>query len=240
MKKLSVEKIRLGKKTYYIVDGDVFMNEEQLDEYREFLVRQHREESGLLKRLLGTRRGNAIARWPRGLQLTYHVAKETFDNCQRLEPATAYDLVCYCLRKASADWQSVCGVRFKRVDAGDEPLFKVEYEKRMPYKALAFFPFRITSAEERRVLIGDGFFSAYKKLALQVGCMRHELGHVLGFRHREDIEVSDDVIPINQHGRYSVMDRKDAERWVTALDASGAREVYGGPDSLYEYFRVLP
>eukprot|EP00041_Stephanoeca_diplocostata_P003990 m.39906 g.39906 ORF g.39906 m.39906 type:complete len:317 (-) comp14768_c0_seq2:812-1762(-) len=137
----------------------------------------------------------SFVRWSPALakQLTYALnIAEDDPNCQR---------VCKSMLEASHAWASVCDVHFCEVplpasmtagnvvmeytaDVTNRPLFIVQVEDdnvNVPAIALAFFP---RTAKSHRIL------RIYKSCLSQTtypleGVLRHELGHVLGFRHEQ-------------------------------------------------------
>ena len=82
----------------------------------------------------------------------------------------------------------VCGVQFEYRPQLDDPagrngaaLFSVAYvDARGRFIAAAFFP---DQPKERRVIVIDPSFFKPGLGFNKVGVLRHELGHVLGFRH---------------------------------------------------------
>jgi hypothetical protein len=131
---------------------------------------------------------------------------------------------------ACADWSSVCGVSFPKVDTKDTALMEVRFTdvRRDPDMAgviaMAFFP--DSPANERIVHI----FVDLEVTAAQgwnpAGVLRHELGHVLGFRHehirRSDLPSSPgdsivDTVPITDYDS-CVISVPSAERSFFGLD----------------------
>lgn len=106
------------------------------------------------------------------------------------------------------------------------------------YLARAFFPNDQRSA--RNVLIDETSFQLQPEENLQlVGILRHELGHVLGWRHEHTRPESgtcfedDEFTPITDYDRFSVMHYPhcngggDWSLQLTAKDKAGAACVYG-------------
>ncbi len=104
--------------------------------------------------------------------------------------------------------------------------------------ASAFFP-RRGNAEGNLLVVVDQFFSPGLSAA---GVMRHELGHILGFRH-EHTRFRDN--PCYENGNWTALTEYDSSSTMhypqcdgtgsfgslalTSLDRQGARSVYGRP-----------
>lgn len=139
--------------------------------------------------LRATTEQDQIVRWVPGVPLKYCVLKWTFGADQN-----KYELVKANMRAAAADWAKACGVTFVHVEEHDavprgtvfpldsnnarKVLFVVA-QKDIPAIAMAFFP---NDPRSRRLLWVDpeDYFTTRID---KVGVLRHELGHVLGFRH---------------------------------------------------------
>ena len=111
---------------------------------------------------------------------------------------------------------------------------------------MAFFP--NDPASRRQVILMPSFFTITKPDP--VGVLRHELGHVLGFRHEhiraeasavcpdEDI---DNILPLTTYDPTSVMHyfcggagSKDLK--FTNKDEEGSLAVYGPPHGRFAYY----
>jgi hypothetical protein len=153
--------------------------------------------------------------------LRYAIARSTFPD------GRAYTRVVEDMRAAAGEWEAVCppcGINFVHLvqhdqikeweefaalAASDELRFLVVFQKvPLPVIASAFFP---TDPWQRRVL---NFFPQY--LALDGsgyssrGVLRHELGHVLGYRHEHTqlpgcTAEADDWVPVTPYDPHSVM-----------------------------------
>jgi hypothetical protein len=119
------------------------------------------------------------------------------------------------------------------------------YDAQGHYIAVAFLPYHPPS--RRTIFIGPSFFSPNLGLN-QVGVLRHELGHVLGFRHEHirsgappvcPDEPLDHIIDLTKYDPRSVMHyfcgNVGSSETITELDRQGARLVYGPPDREVTY-----
>jgi len=96
------------------------------------------------------------------------------------------------MKEATAAWESVADVKFEHVAAQDAScseanpaiLFDVVPVNGEPYWGRAFFPNQ--SRDQRHLRINDLAFQFLPGASTQlVGVLRHEVGHVLGFRHEQ-------------------------------------------------------
>jgi hypothetical protein len=194
-----------------------------------------------------------MVRWRQGKVLTYCVNHASFGG-----NTDEYDQVVAAVNQAAREWQTVCHVQFRHVaecdngvPAGIEaPLFDVVRDPQPGnLLALAFFP--PDPPEKRHIYIYNGFFNVRANPYGRVGIFRHELGHVLGFRH-EHIRAgapascaqyygresqTDTVILTSNYDHKSVMHyicpgmpTNNAEWLFTNFDRVGAQKVYGFPD----------
>lgn len=237
----------------FIVEGDIGLTEQGVATYAVERVElaksindnSHDEKQGLL----GKTKNGKMMRWPRGATLTYCVWKPTFDTDEEYQKAVQG------MRDATQGWENICGVSFKhepQFDTKDDLEFgDVEFPVlRSPGGgntiAMAFFP--DDKLKDRIVWVFDGYYSDSSGFD-PVGVMRHELGHVLGFRHEHirpeapdvfSAESLDETIDLTKYDPGSVMhyvigDIGNPELTFTELDKAGARLVYGGPDKEYTF-----
>jgi hypothetical protein len=188
-------------------------------------------------------------RWSKGKVLTYTVVKSTFPG------AAQYTAVAQAMRQATADWEAVCGVKFAHAKEHDDglragiapPLFDVRYyDTKGAFIAVAFFP--TDPPAQRHVYIDPSFFR--NDLFYQpIGVLRHELGHVLGFRHEHirsgapadcPQEETQDAVNLTDYDPQSVMHYfcggvGTQDMKITAVDRQGARALYGPPDAEVKY-----
>lgn len=115
--------------------------------------------------------------------LRYFIEAHTFPGSVDVENFKA-DFV-----RAAADWQGVCGVKFRAVDTKEESLFQVKHLSQGAGKsagvsgdvyAVAFMPF--INPGDRTIEVYPALWNPANQCPI-VGILRHELGHVLGLFH---------------------------------------------------------
>lgn len=148
---------------------------------------------------------------------------------------------------ASRSWDAIVNVKFSYVPSEDanctadnaNVLFDVEPIANSGFFASSFFP-RNTARQDRRLQIDDTAFTTTAGGRDLQGIMRHELGHVLGFRH-EHIwlsptctgEATTDARLVTPYDVNSVMHYPQCRPSATGgyrqtvLDYGGATSLYG-------------
>ena len=242
-------KLTIDDVVYYLLEGDLLLTEEQLHIY--CLQQVEREQAGEAREGLVAiaNPDGKIVRWAPGKALTYVVVRGTFPD------EKGYKKVVQAMRQATADWESACGVKFMHLPAQDggllagqpQPVFDVRYhDTKGAFIAVAFFP--NDPVAQRHVFIDPSFFRS-DLFYNPIGVLRHELGHVLGFRHEHirsgapadcPQEGISDAINLTEYDPRSVMHyfcggigTRDMQ--LTAVDKQGARGLYGAPYSEVEY-----
>lgn len=254
--------VTLNGQPYWIVEGDILMDAAHVRAYAltradDERRRQQGETLTETERLLGIIGVDGrIVRWRKGKELTYCVRHATFNGND-----TEYEAVVTAMQEATHDWEATCVVKFRHLvdfDKGNPadqvaPLFDVQRDNRYPnLLALAFFP--DDPKEQRSVWVYDALFNSKRNPYTMVGVLRHELGHVLGFRHehiREGAPLScEERYQSSQHGdttdhttdltpydAASVMHymcpgvvMKNPTWQISKQDRIGAQAVYGSPD----------
>ena len=168
---------------YYVVEGDLLRTRDEIAENFEQLRKtKARAQSKELTVNLTSSGGLDI--WPRGQrQLTYSIDRSSFSTPARAKEALTRTQL------ASAEWQKICGAKcgvtftFKEdpTPTTTEVTFVIrEVDSRGRYVAAAFFP---SVAPVRRYLNIDRTYHNLTSPGLRQGVIRHELGHVLGYRH---------------------------------------------------------
>jgi hypothetical protein len=238
--------------TRWIVEGDVALREDQIAGYvAERVALAERIASGApvqKEGLLAIEAGGKILRWSHGKTLDYCVWRPSFASDDE------HASVVHAMALACDDWESICGVKFRhRADKDESPplddvLFPVVHGGAHNLLALAFFPDQ-RKASERIVWVFDDLFRS--PVYRPANVLRHELGHVLGFRHEhirpeapgffhpEDLQHTAPLTPYDSKSvmHYVGFGVGDPNLAFTDLDKTGARQVYGGP---YREYHLEP
>jgi hypothetical protein len=257
-------RIELDGTAYYVVEGDLLYDEDELALYAlQWDARANAAEVGNPTEVgdpaslsINTTNGK-IVRWPPGQMLRYTVVEGSFPTKRD------YDGVVAWMRVASDGWSALCGVEFEHVGAHDavdistvaapsdiaaDLVFGVRYAADLGVQVLASAFFPTYEPTRRWIRVGPGLLSS--AAAEPVGVLRHELGHVLGFRHEHILpdappacpdEPLAEVLPVTEYDPRSVMhypctavaDRVELE--FTELDRQGAQRVYGPPLSAFAF-----
>lgn len=168
---------------------------------------------------------------PRERQLTYWIHAESF----RAE--AEYDFMKSALAQAASDWEAICpecDLTIREVDSPESATFKVQYMRgSQPFVAASFFP---DDPPWRRYLyVGSDFFvTNFSK----TGILRHELGHVLGYRHEHIVGVAGCYREDNMWRSLTNYDPKSVmhyfcggggtrELMISESDKIGHRRLYG-------------
>ncbi|HEX6741622.1 MAG TPA: matrixin family metalloprotease [Sphingomicrobium sp.] len=253
--KNKLNKIEVNGKTLYIAEGDTLLDDDQLKIYadvreKENAAREAAKEAdkkgvGAMRLEVGrglvamTKDGKVI-RWKPGTVLSYRVVRSTFDPAE-------YQLVVANLKAATEAWEKTCGVNFQHVadkdgedGTGQNGCLFVAYKFDAGGSVIASSFFPSDPPDRRHLLIDPSYFTTgFDK----VGVFRHELGHILGFRHEHIRNEAPPVCPneplwdvqvLGQYDPHSVMHYfcggvGSHDLQITELDRKGARMVYGPP-----------
>jgi hypothetical protein len=261
--RLAPKQVDIDGETFWVAEGDLLLDADQLDIYvdqlnRAELARAMANAGGLgeaalapaRRELIAMTRNGKVVRWQDGLVLTYCVLRNTFLSQKE------YLLARRSVQKAAQAWMDVCGIEFRHVTANDaSPTTRVDdvtfTVRRIDafgrFIASAFFP--TDQPDRRRVLLDPSFFA--KGLGFdRVGVLRHELGHVLGFRHEHISDIAPaecpdedrtDTRPLTGYDPQSVMHYfcggvGSTTLELTEKDVAGAVDLYGQPLSKYRFF----
>lgn len=246
---------------HWLIEGDILMDYEQLWYYAQ--KRAERAAAPVAAQgegLIGIVRANAngkFVRWRSGKVLTYYVKKHLFPDSAK------YDMVVAHMLTATRHWQDACSVKFEHLStlddnptpALDAAVFDVAYLETTDksFYATAFDP--DWSTERRHLFVYSTYFTAHMEYD-PVGVLRHELGHILGFRHEhqsnstnvpaicfgEPGEIPDEVLrtgALTEYDSTSVMHyfcggKGTRELAISEQDKIGAQVLYGIPDDLLD------
>jgi hypothetical protein len=261
------KQVNVDGEQYYVAEGDILLDEDQLGLYT--LDREKIQEARALsnavasaglgttvslvepeqRALVGISQDGKFVRWAPNMILSYRVVRNTFTNQER------YDLACKLMKEATENWENTCGVKFEhRADLDTAPgtapngaLFAVrEINANGAFIAAAFFP---NDPPFRRKLLIDPSFYRDDLGFNKTGVLRHELGHVLGFRHEHIRSEAPPACPdeplfdasnLTKYDPQSVMhyfcgDVGSPELQITKIDEEGSRRLYGPPLNTIEF-----
>jgi hypothetical protein len=244
----SLKHVTIDDVEKYVVEGDVLLDEDELTLY---YLSMHDDERTVtpagsieprLIVMLGPE-GKPI-RWPPSTPLTYAVLRRTFRT------DAEYNTVVNAIGAASDDWEKWCAIDFQhRADLDGAPGIRVPgvtfvvrgIDAGGAFLADAFPP----NAPEagRRILVDWSYFTSDYD---PTGVFRHELGHILGFRHEHIRALPNGIEPncppenttyaraITEYDPKSVMhypcqgvDNKELA--LSADDQAAAATLYGPP-----------
>lgn len=231
---------REGDRVFYLVEGDLLVREDHLLEWATQRVAAA-AAVGVRRLTQALGPDGAPLRWPAGTVLAWCTDRASFPT-----PAAAA-LAERSVLQASAEWMGVVPILFEHHPEwtalpADTTGFVLRYaHAENGFVATAFFPPAAGEVDwDPTLRVYPAFFreSGYDR----VGVLRHELGHVLGFRHehaRPDAypavrRYEDDLLrPLTAYDPYSVMHYfiggyGTRTLGITEVDKTGAREAYGG------------
>lgn len=248
--------IEVNGQKLYVAEGDTLLDDDQLKIYAEVREKEDQARAAAKKAdeqgfgssrlevshgLVAMTHNGKVVRWAPGTCLTYRVARSSFDSDQH------YQMVVQNLEAATQEWEHTCGVNFQhKAELDSKPGTDREgcvfvayvFDAGGTVIASSFFP--VDPPERRHLLIDPSYFTtSFDK----VGVFRHELGHILGFRHEHIRNEAPPVCPnepLWDTQVLSVYDPKSVMHYfcggvgshdlkITDLDRKGARMVYGPP-----------
>lgn len=251
------KRVVVNGQTYWRVEGDLLLDEAELRRYAagQVRLRQARAAGRIGDQPLvaiATEEDGRMIRWAPGKDLVYCVLRRTF----AVGGGDGHQLVVESMRQATSDWEQTCGVRFVHRRSADDSdatrpdgvVFTVqEQDTQGTVIASAFFP--NDPPEKREVWIDPSFYEQANGGYDPIGVLRHELGHVLGFRHehiRSDAppgcpdEQTYGTIDLSKYDPRSVMHYfcggvGSHKLEISQLDREGAQKAYGPPFSSYSF-----
>jgi hypothetical protein len=216
----------------FIVGGDQAFD--SMDEVEAFFnsANEGKSEGGLAVYYLGY---DVKYDSTRAVNLTYCVSSASFGS--------RYSTVVSAMASAAGAWEATAGINFIHSSSYDSNctasqtgvLFDVRQVTGQSYLARAFFP--NSSRSSRNILIDSSAFGSISPWTL-TGVLRHELGHVLGFRHEHTRSTASGCYEdanwraLTTYDRYSVMHYpqcnglQTGDLVLTSYDKSGARALY--------------
>lgn len=242
--------IKLNGKKFWVVEGDLPLSEAELLGYARRRIARRTEPIEERSRLVvEVDEEQRIKRWSPGLYLTFAILKNTFPS------DSLYQTVVDATLAATNDWESICGIKFEHqahldngeFSSGERPLFVIRWHPQVKnLLAVAFFP--DWAEEDRNIYIMNKFYT--DGFYQPVGIMRHELGHVLGFRHEHirsgapadcPNEDTADTFNFGQYDPGSVMHYfcggvGTQEMEFSKEDRIWAKEIYGPPHHQMRYY----
>src|SRR6266478_7136140 len=224
---------------YFVVEGDLLLTEQELRSYLVTNAQGEKPAAVSPELLVNTHNGDRD--YYRDLakrNLSYAVDRKTFT-------AQEYTLVLKNMGQAGKAWESACAdcqIHFTHVpQADDDPqpekvnFIVRKHDSKGEYIAASFFPH--DDASRRNLNIDPAYFTTR---ADKVGVLRHEMGHILGYRHEHIRGISGCYFEDNFWQPLTPYDPKSVMHYfcggggslqleLTALDRSGHRALYGGP-----------
>lgn len=239
--------------TYWYAEGDLALDEAELRFYAKrretqrliFETGEGGDPSG--ETLLSMTVNGKIVRWAPGSTVTYCILKSTFTPAEYAQTVAN-------MTAAANDWMANCGVKLQHKVALDTTPGGVVLPAGVTFAvakfdlpggtiAQAFFP---PDPRNRHFLLIDPSYFDPGLSFNKVGVLRHETGHVLGFRHEHirseappacQGESTKDTFKLTNYDPRSVMHYfcggfGSLQLAITAKDKAGSQVLYGGPGGM--------
>lgn len=197
--KSEFDTIRYGTKVFYLVEGDIRYNEDELLRYylRNDSIFKPSSDDNLnqIKLVIGLNPDRTFDIMPNPRELTYAIWKESFSS------KIQYRQVKKNFKEAAQQWSGILDnkVQLNHLEHLDTIKNKKKFKNKVSFYirysnhnnsspkfvASAFFP--STDKQDRNVEVTSKYFiTNYDK----IGVFRHEIGHILGFRHEHNRDSS--------------------------------------------------
>lgn len=173
--------VMVDKVMYFVAEGDLLFDYDEIIQYISSVNFYNKDTLFQQEKLVGVIIGGQFSKIDNPENISYSIIKKTFSE-------TEYNSLIAYMSEATDDWSRVCNVTFTyrsdlddQLNASDNPqelTFVIKKVNSGAFIAKAFFPYY--PKYRRKILIDFTFFTTdFSK----PGVLRHELGHVLGFRH---------------------------------------------------------
>ncbi|EJL64931.1 M57 family metalloprotease [Flavobacterium sp. CF136] len=237
-------------RNYYIIEGDIRIDDYELKQYcykrlNQKHVPRQKSNNNYDKLTLASDRNGKASIWSPGTIIKYYINRNSFST------QVAYNMAVSAMADATKNWSNVCNIKFQYLPQLDnQDIDLEEYPEKLlfvvqqvnssePFAAQAFFPH--DPKYNRMLLLNSIFFTTDFS---RTGILRHEIGHILGFRHEhiwskdrscagEDIiQKAMGAIKATIYDPYSVMhypcglNTNNNQLQLTPFDIKGALLVY--------------
>lgn len=247
------KRIKLLSKTYYLVEGDLLLDEYKYNQYRISVIQQEQKMKKADRLQMKEKEMTEIAalrinvingkplRWPENdSTISFCINRKTFKTEDNYQQVKANMLA------AAREWMNTCNIVFEYKPEFDKSnlLFGndkvdfvvLEFDAGGDFIAKSFFP--SDPAEDRNLIVDPSY---YTTVFDHVGVLRHELGHVLGWRHEHispqapaacPDEIIAGTVALTAYDPKSVMHYfcggvGSKELKISEKDKLGAQDIYG-------------